>query len=73
MTSRRALHSASRILAISAAIAGLTAAAWAASATKLIYSFAGDVDGDSQIHFRSRDAERLQFPQCELVAAGRSN
>jgi uncharacterized repeat protein (TIGR03803 family) len=46
MTSKRALHTASRVLAMGAAVASLAAAAWAASTTKLIYSFAGNADGE---------------------------
>jgi uncharacterized repeat protein (TIGR03803 family) len=46
MTSTRALHSANRILAMGAVAAWLAASAWAASATKLVYSFAGNADGE---------------------------
>ena len=46
MRSRRILHSAYQTLLISAAVAFLGAAAWAASTTKLIYSFAGGADGE---------------------------
>ena len=46
MRNRRALHSACRILAISAATIWLASAAWAASKTRLIYSFAGNADGE---------------------------
>lgn len=46
MGNRRVLSSASRIPAICAAIVLLAAASWAASTTKLIYSFAGNNDGE---------------------------
>src|ERR1039457_6480835 len=46
MGGRRFLHSANRILVTCAAIALLATVAWAASATKLIYSFAGNGDGE---------------------------
>jgi uncharacterized repeat protein (TIGR03803 family) len=46
MGSIRVLRSAGRILAIGSAAAWLATAAWAASRTKLIYSFAGNADGE---------------------------
>src|SRR5450631_2949634 len=46
MGSRRFLHSANRILAICGAATLLATVAWAASTTKLIYSFAGNGDGE---------------------------
>jgi len=46
MGSRRVLHSASRGVALCAAAVLLTTATWAADTTKLIYSFAGDNDGE---------------------------
>ncbi len=46
MGGRQFFHSANRILVICAAMALLATAAWAASATKLIYSFAGSGDGE---------------------------
>ena len=46
MGGRRFLHSANRILVTCAAMALLATAAWAASAAKLIYSFAGSGDGE---------------------------
>src|SRR5579864_3070306 len=45
MGNRRIWHSASNVLLISAAVALTTIPAWAASTTKLIYSFAGGSDG----------------------------
>jgi uncharacterized repeat protein (TIGR03803 family) len=46
MGNRRVLHSVSRILGVSAAVALLATAAWAAGTPKLIYSFAGNADGE---------------------------
>ena len=46
MRGRRFLHSANRILVTCAAMALLATVAWAASAAKLIYSFAGSGDGE---------------------------
>src|SRR5579859_3147404 len=46
MGSRRIWHSASNVLLISAAVALTTIVAWAASTTKLVYSFAGNADGE---------------------------
>src|ERR1051325_6271753 len=46
MGSRRIWHSASKVLLVSAAVALITTATWAASTTKLIYSFAGGADGE---------------------------
>ena len=46
MGSRRFSHSANRILAICGAATMLATAAWAASTTRLIYSFAGNGDGE---------------------------
>lgn len=46
MGSRRMWHSASKVLLISASVALTTIAAWAASTTKVIYSFAGGADGE---------------------------
>jgi uncharacterized repeat protein (TIGR03803 family) len=46
MQNRHVLTYASRILAIGAATSLLITAAWAASATKLIYSFGGSADGE---------------------------
>lgn len=45
MENRRVSHSVSRILVIATAIT-LATAAWAASTTKVIYSFTGDTDGE---------------------------
>lgn len=46
MGSRRIWHSASKVLLISTSVALTTIAAWAASTTKVIYSFAGTADGE---------------------------
>lgn len=46
MSMGRWLSLGGRILAIGAAAMGLATAAWAASTTQLIYSFAGNVDGE---------------------------
>ena len=46
MTKRCAVRFANRMLTLGAAIAGLSACAWAASTAKLIYSFAGNADGE---------------------------
>jgi len=46
MGNRRVLNSASRIPFVCATLALLATAAWAASSTRLIYSFAGNADGE---------------------------
>lgn len=46
MASRQALYSASKRFIVCASLALLATAAWAASTTKLIYSFAGNADGE---------------------------
>ena len=46
MGSRRVLHAAQRVLAILGAATLLATVAWAASTTKLIYSFGGNGDGE---------------------------
>src|SRR5260370_34048062 len=46
MRSGRGLHSANKLLAMGAAAAWLATSAWAASTTKLVYSFAGNGDGE---------------------------
>lgn len=46
MTKRCAVRFANRMLTLGAAIAGLSACAWAASTAKLVYSFAGNADGE---------------------------
>ncbi len=47
MGSRRFSHSMSKVLTISAAVAILACAAWAAGVPQIIYSFAGGNDGES--------------------------
>jgi uncharacterized repeat protein (TIGR03803 family) len=46
MRSRQGLHSANKLLAMGAAAAWLATSAWAASTTKLVYSFTGNDDGE---------------------------
>jgi uncharacterized repeat protein (TIGR03803 family) len=46
MGNRRVLHSVNRIPFLCVAVSLLASAAWAASSTKLIYSFAGNADGE---------------------------